>query len=127
MGGQLDGAQDGLLRRIERGEATAAVAHDQVPAAQVEPDVVGVFAQSDGACRLQVLAPEQAHRTVAGACDRKEVGARIVAGALRLLQTSDTVNRPARRKVDSLHAAVAQLGHEQAPAPQVDGHVVDAA
>jgi len=39
------------------------------------PDVVGVFAQSDGARRLQVVAPEQAHRSVAGDCDREQVGA----------------------------------------------------
>ncbi len=39
------------------------------------PDVVGVLAQSDGACRLQVVVPEQAHRPIAGDCDREQVGA----------------------------------------------------
>jgi len=39
------------------------------------PDVVGVLALSDGARRLQVVAPEQALRPVAGDCDREQVGA----------------------------------------------------
>ncbi len=39
------------------------------------PDVVGVLAQSGGAHRLQVAAPEQVHRPVAGDCDREQVGA----------------------------------------------------
>jgi len=39
------------------------------------PRVVGVPAQSGGARRLQVIAPEQAHRPVAGDCDSEQIGA----------------------------------------------------
>jgi hypothetical protein len=46
---------------------------------------------------------------------------------LRLSQTVDPVDRLSRGQIDDVDGAVAQLGHEQALAPEIDRHVIDAA
>jgi len=95
-----------------------------LPGPWTKPDVVGIVAQLDFARGLHVPTPEQAHRPVAGACDREQVSARHVSHALRLAEAGDAVDGLSGGEVYRVHAAVAQPGHEQAPAAEVHSHVI---
>ena len=50
-----------------------------------------------------------------------------VGQALRLLQAGDAAERDAAYEVNGLHRAGAELGDEEAPVLDVDGHMIDPA
>ena len=68
--------QERCLGWIDHGQAAAAITHHEIACACVEPDIVGVIAEIDARLRATgSVAVIQAHRSIAGARNRKHIGA----------------------------------------------------
>jgi hypothetical protein len=111
---------------IDYSQATASVAHYNVAGARIQPDVVSIIGEIDRPCRREIRAAEQAYRSVAGACYRKDVSTRRIGKALRLLEAFDAADHGPSSEVDHVHRSVTKFGDEQALAREIDRKVVDA-
>ena len=70
---QLCAATDRKGSRIKNGKAPMPVSDKHPSRPQVDPDIVGIFAEADRADRGKVTASEQTDGAVASVCDRDRV------------------------------------------------------
>src|SRR5437879_1628600 len=77
--------------------------------------------------RSIVLTLEHSKRSVAAVGHEERIGRGHVTQSLRSLNIPDDMHHFARAKIHDADAVVLEFGDEQAPPPQVDGHVIDAA
>ena len=110
---------------IDDREAAAPVPDDQMAAARIHSDIVGVVAQREAAGRREVVAPEEPYRAVAGAGDDDQIRLLRIGDALRLVELGDLLEPPSARNIHDIERAVPKLRHQQPLAGEVDGHVID--
>jgi hypothetical protein len=113
---------DGINHR----ERTLPVAHQHPIARCVYANIVGIVTELDAPDRGQILAPQHAHRAVAGIRHKHTIRRRDISNALRLGQTGYPVQDLARCQIDHAEAVVAELGNKQPLPLQIDPEVINA-
>jgi hypothetical protein len=93
----------------------------------LNPNIVGIIAQLDGAKGSQIRALVHPHRSIFPIRDIYRVRRGLVANALWLLQPAKGLHDLASLQINYTNSVVTQLGNIQPVAPWIDGQVIDAA
>jgi hypothetical protein len=83
MTGELDVLQFLASRGIDDGEASLPITNDDMPAARIDPDIVGVVPQIQVAEGSKITTTEKHYGPVAGVGDDDHVRARNIGDTLR--------------------------------------------
>jgi hypothetical protein len=100
---------------------------DQTSCPRIQANVVGIVTQIDPAGRREIGRMEEPDGAIAPTGDGKEIDARDKGNALLLLESSEPADHAAGREVDDIDGVIAELGHRQMAAPEINRHVIDAA
>ena len=90
----------------------SAITDDDMPAARIDPDIVGVVSQTLATQGSEIAAAKKLDAPVAGVGDDDDVRAGNIGDALRCLEPADPVEESTGSEVDHINAIVAKLGHE---------------
>src|SRR5215813_75090 len=124
---QRDVADPLVLSDVDDRKGTIAVTDEQVLPSVVEPYIVGIVTQGDPPRFGVVAAAEEPHRSVAAVRDIQSLNSGNVSHTLRLLEAGDPVYDLLLLQINDGHSVIAELGHENTLAGQIDRHVIDTA
>jgi len=110
---------------VDRGNAAAAVTHDELAGASIGADIIGIAAEIDCTCGAPVFSIVKPHGAVAGIGDGVAVAARRDADPLRFGQPGQLRRPNALRQVEDVNGVVAKLRDQQTVAGQIDRQMVD--
>src|SRR5689334_13318002 len=126
MSGQGNVLQRRPMHGVDDGERAVAISNQEMPAARVKTDIVGIVLELETPPGEKIASAEELDQAALRFRNRNQISAGDIGDALGFAQSGEAVKQSAALNIDHVERAVAEFGDEQSAALQVDRHVIDA-